>query len=593
MPYKEDGSDAPDYVKKGAEKQWAAVWNSVYAAAKKDKKSDDEAESSAYAQATGVANKPKNPKNRSLDMKVKIEPLVVEMRYAQELRAESQGDEMSIVGYAALFNAESKDLGGFRETVAPGAFTRSLKGGSDVHCLRNHDPNLILGRTKNKTLTLEQDERGLKFRCALDPNQQSHRDLHASIKRGDMDECSFAFTVGKDGQDWQEKKGNDDWYAARTLKDVDLVDVSAVTYPAYGSTSVQARCFPDGFSQEIRSAVGTLQTRLAAEKRAADDDSYEECMREVSVALAKAFPKSEGEQMYPSDGKFYVLETHEDYVIVSQWNSDNYFKIPYTEDEAAETYTFAAPQPVDKEWVPSDERSTKRLAEYRTAKDKFDKEHPVVPTPEAKKPESRSSMNAIIEQHKKDAAAAAAIAAQHNQTKVDHETAAAAIEKCMADRKKMMDEDGYEDGDWENDGDYEENALIDPKDLWSIEGESDEDRAAVLAIETRAADGKVRAKRVGGKFLAAGRFAEVGDKNDTATWKHPLHDADHVRKACGRTFADEATKAKVRKAAKKFGIEAPVPAPDADRAAREAKEQAEWRADVTRKAAALMMVGEV
>src|SRR5690348_17208033 len=118
---------------------------------------------------------------------------------ASSLRAESQGDEMSLVGYAALFNSESKDLGGFRERIAPGAFTRTLKEGGDVKALVNHDPNQVLGRTKNGTLKLEQDDRGLKFRVKLNPQSQAHRDLHASIARGDLDECSFAFTCPDGG----------------------------------------------------------------------------------------------------------------------------------------------------------------------------------------------------------------------------------------------------------------------------------------------------------------------------------------------------------------------------------------------------------
>ena len=161
-----------------------------------------------------------------------------------ELRAESQGDEMSIAGYAALFNNNSKDLGGFKERIAPGAFTRSLAEGADVKCLINHDPSQLLGRAKNGTLKLEQDSRGLKFRCILNPDSQAHRDLHAAIKRGDMDECSFAFTVVDDV--WDEAQDENGLrYQRRTLRDLNLMDVSAVTYPAYNATSVGARAVAD------------------------------------------------------------------------------------------------------------------------------------------------------------------------------------------------------------------------------------------------------------------------------------------------------------------------------------------------------------
>lgn len=160
-----------------------------------------------------------------------------------ELRAE--GDEKSLIirGYAALFNSESKPLpGGFKERIAPGAFARSIREGADVKALINHDPSHLLGRTKNGTLQLEEDARGLKFVCILNPDSQAARDYHASIKRGDMDECSFAFTVPEGGDVFDSATDADGrTYQRRTLRDVNLMDVSAVTYPAYNATSVGAR----------------------------------------------------------------------------------------------------------------------------------------------------------------------------------------------------------------------------------------------------------------------------------------------------------------------------------------------------------------
>jgi len=86
-----------------------------------------------------------------------------------ELRAfgggqDSQGDEFAIEGYAARFNSESKDLGGFREIIAPSAFTRALAEKQDVFCLVNHSSDKILGRSSSGTLTLSQDDKGLKLR---------------------------------------------------------------------------------------------------------------------------------------------------------------------------------------------------------------------------------------------------------------------------------------------------------------------------------------------------------------------------------------------------------------------------------------------
>jgi HK97 family phage prohead protease len=160
------------------------------------------------------------------------------------LRAESQGDEMALTGYAASFNVLSQDLGGFREMLAPRCFAQSLASNPDVKCLLNHDPNYVLGRTKSGTLALAEDDRGLRFRCQLDKNSQMHRDLYAAIKRGDLDQCSFAFKVPDGGDDWSEAEENGVPFVKRTVRNLTLMDVSAVTYPAYnapGATTVAAR----------------------------------------------------------------------------------------------------------------------------------------------------------------------------------------------------------------------------------------------------------------------------------------------------------------------------------------------------------------
>jgi len=164
-------------------------------------------------------------------MSEKKQPETERRAYAAELRTE--GDAGKIVGYAAVFNSKSEDLG-FREIVMPGAFDRSMREAHDVRALVNHDSNLILGRTKSGTLKLSVDERGLK--AEIDPpDTQSARDALASIKRGDMDGMSFAFRTLTD--DWRMEDGE----LVRELRDLELVDVSVVAFPAYAATSVSAR----------------------------------------------------------------------------------------------------------------------------------------------------------------------------------------------------------------------------------------------------------------------------------------------------------------------------------------------------------------
>ena len=155
--------------------------------------------------------------------------------YSSEVRAspgQAEG-EIRFNGYAAMFNSWSEDLGGFREQIAPGAFTRALLT-DDVRALVNHNPDRVLGRNKSGTLTLSEDERGLHFEVVA-PDAQWSRDLRESVKRGDINQCSFGFTTLRD--DWRTVNGKDE----RTLLECRLHDVSIVTYPAYEATQASAR----------------------------------------------------------------------------------------------------------------------------------------------------------------------------------------------------------------------------------------------------------------------------------------------------------------------------------------------------------------
>ncbi len=207
-----------------------------------------------------------------------------------ELR--TMGDEFSLIGYAATFNSWSKDLGGFREKILPGAFTRSLNAKADVKALFNHDPSKILGRTLSGTLTLSTDAKGLRFRCQLDKENQSHRDLYASIKRGDISECSFAFSVAQDGDMWVEGMDPDtnQRTSLRTLKDVDLLDVSAVTNPAYDNTAVGARHY--GYGKKS-SAIGTAELDMLRQSNRSmvREKPYVQEFKRALEALSSPYPE--------------------------------------------------------------------------------------------------------------------------------------------------------------------------------------------------------------------------------------------------------------------------------------------------------------
>jgi len=157
----------------------------------------------------------------------------LETRFTTEFRVEQDGKKL--VGYAAKFSPNrSQDLGGFLEQIDPKAFTRSLAQGADVRALINHDQNLILGRSTSGTLNLSVDSEGLLVEITP-PDTSYARDLMVSMVRGDVTQMSFAFVTKKDSWDKEGEKN------IRTLLDVDLHDVSAVTYPAYLNTEIGLR----------------------------------------------------------------------------------------------------------------------------------------------------------------------------------------------------------------------------------------------------------------------------------------------------------------------------------------------------------------
>lgn len=145
---------------------------------------------------------------------------------------QAEDGRLRMAGYAAVFNEPSLPLP-FIEKIAPGAFRKTLSEMPDVRLLINHE-GLPLARTKNGSMSLYEDERGLYFEAELADTQEA-RDLHTLVARGDVDQMSFAFRVIR--QKWNQDR------TERMLTEVSLADgdVSIVTYPAYPATSVEAR----------------------------------------------------------------------------------------------------------------------------------------------------------------------------------------------------------------------------------------------------------------------------------------------------------------------------------------------------------------
>ena len=166
-------------------------------------------------------------------------------------RAEQESDELIIDGYFALYEQETELWEGSYEIITKGAFDNTF--GNDIRALWNHNSQYVLGRNKSGTLELKTDDKGLFASIRL-PNTQYAKDLYELVDRGDVDQCSFGFNIL--AEDLEElASGGYRW----RINEIDLHEVSVVTFPAYENTSVAAR------SKE----VADLKKRKLEEKRSA------------------------------------------------------------------------------------------------------------------------------------------------------------------------------------------------------------------------------------------------------------------------------------------------------------------------------------
>jgi len=165
------------------------------------------------------------------------ERLAYEMSEFRSDSADVSGAEMSdLVGHAAVFDVETEIqgyFGSFRESIAQGAFTASIREQDDVRALFNHDPNQVLGRTHTATLKLKEDSIGLHCRISP-PNTQLGRDVSELVGRGDISQMSFGFIVRREEIIDDE---NEEMIHRRILE-AELYDVSPVTFPAFDVTDI-------------------------------------------------------------------------------------------------------------------------------------------------------------------------------------------------------------------------------------------------------------------------------------------------------------------------------------------------------------------
>jgi len=148
-------------------------------------------------------------------------------------RDDGNDEERIIEGYFSLYENETELFPNYFEIISKGAFDKTLT--NDIRGLWNHNSQFVLGRTKNGTMELKTDDKGLFARIKL-PNTSYAEDVWSLISRGDVDQCSFGFNIVDETLE-ELANGGYRW----RINEIDLHEVSVVTFPAYENTSVLAR----------------------------------------------------------------------------------------------------------------------------------------------------------------------------------------------------------------------------------------------------------------------------------------------------------------------------------------------------------------
>lgn len=157
------------------------------------------------------------------------------MMQIKDLETREETDEFVIAGYFAKYNSVTQLFEKAFEEIMPGAFDNSLVK-NDIRALVDHETRLVLGRTKSGTLTLHSDDVGLYGTIRINKDDTDAVNLYQRVKRGDIDQCSFGFNIVE-----EEVNVTEDDAIHWKLIEVDLHEVSVVTFPAYADTSVEAR----------------------------------------------------------------------------------------------------------------------------------------------------------------------------------------------------------------------------------------------------------------------------------------------------------------------------------------------------------------
>lgn len=221
-----------------------------------------------------VLLKPKKTKRK----KLKQPKATVEVRSGQRetrsyksaalsVRKAADGS-MQLVGTAIVFDSQSQSLGGFTEIVKYEAVQKSLQRNNDVYMLWQHDSSQPLSRTKTGTLKLTLTRAGLDFVATL-PSSPAGQNAYQAVADGTVDSVSFGFQLNPENPDADKWLSDPQGNIVRELWDIDVAEISPVTWAAYEAPHVDVRSAP----ADIRSKLST--TRSADDD--ADDDGDNPC----------------------------------------------------------------------------------------------------------------------------------------------------------------------------------------------------------------------------------------------------------------------------------------------------------------------------
>lgn len=214
-----------------------------------------------------------------------------ELRYIDNSEIRANAESRDVDGYALLFNTTSRNLGGFVERIEPSAMDGVLES-SDVMAVLNHDPSRgILARSRYGvgSLTLSVDEKGLRYTFSA-PHTALGDECLEYLRRGDITQSSFAFTVREDSWEKQE-----DGTYIRTIKHFDhLYDVSPVFEPAYFGTEVKCRSFEEFKAEEERKEAEEKaeEERIEREQREAEEAEKQEKLKEYYESIREAYKEA-------------------------------------------------------------------------------------------------------------------------------------------------------------------------------------------------------------------------------------------------------------------------------------------------------------